>query len=125
MGRSVKRYCSAAHILPKPLLEQVQQFAAGKTMYVPYAVSRRDFNRMKVLDLRMQGYSLRDIAYRTGLSLRGVCKILQRDRERALAILQLFTTPGREDAGDVTGESERGETPPPRRSQDVTTEELT
>ena len=125
MGRSVKRYCSAAQILPKPLLEEVQRYAAGKTMYVPYAVSRRDFNRMKVLDLRMQGFSVSQIAYRMGLSRRGVSKILQRDRERAQSILQLCTTHGREEAVDFPCESAFGEMPPSRRGPSCTTEEHT
>ncbi len=123
MSRSVKRYLNAAQLLPKPLLAELQQYAAGKMLYVPYPVTRRDFNRLRVLDLRMQGYSVTQIAYRTGLSRRGVSKILQRDRERALTILQLFTTAACEGAADAPGESARGETPPPRQRRDYTTEE--
>ena len=116
MGRSVKRYQNAAQLLPKSLLAELQQYAAGKMLYVPHPVTRREFNRLKVLDLRMQGYSVTQIAYRTGLSRRGVSKILQRDRERALTILQLFTTCSDDAAQNFTGETGVGETPPPRQS---------
>lgn len=68
MSRSVKRYHNAAQLLPKRLLTELQHYAAGKVLYVPYAITRREFNRMKVLDLRMQGYSLNQIAYRMGLT---------------------------------------------------------
>jgi Mor family transcriptional regulator len=115
MGRSVKRYQNAAQLLPKPLLAELQNYAAGKMLYVPHRVSRREFNRLKVLDLRMQGYSVTQIAYRTGLSRRGVSKILQRDRERALTILQLFTSSRDEEDQKFPGERESGETPPSRR----------
>lgn len=88
MGRSVKRYQNASKILPKPLLAEVQRLAAGKVLYIPYPVTRRDFNRLKVLDLRMQGYSISQIAFRMGISKRWVCKILANDRERAFTTLR-------------------------------------
>ena len=116
MGRSVKRYQNAAQLLPKPLLAELQNYAAGKMLYVPYPVTRRDFNRMRVLDLRMQGYSLSQIAYRTGLCKSSVSKILQKDRLRALTILQIYTTSASEEVTDGSDESASGETPPSRRS---------
>ena len=61
MRRSVKRYQNAAQLLPKPLLKELQHYAAGKMLYVPHPITRREFNRLKVLDLRMQGYSPTEI----------------------------------------------------------------
>jgi len=123
MGRSVKRYQNAAQLLPKALLAELQHYAAGKMLYVPHPITRRDFNRMKVLDLRMQGHTVAQIAYKTGLSRRGVEKILQRDRERALAVLRLVQVVGGADTGDSPGESESGEMPSSRRKPTGTTEE--
>jgi Mor family transcriptional regulator len=90
MGRSVKRYQNAAKLLPKALLQELQQYAAGKMLYVPYPITRREFNRLKVLDLRAQGYSLNQIAFRMGMTRQGVCRILRQDRQRALAIMNML-----------------------------------
>jgi len=116
MGRSVKRYQNALKILPKPLLQEVQRLAAGKVLYIPYPVTRRDFNRLKVLDLRMQGYSLNQIAFRTGLTRQGVCKILQRDRQRALTVVNMIYQGDACVEGEDSCHRESGETPPSRRT---------
>ena len=123
MGRSVKRYQNAATILPKPLLMEVQRLAAGKVLYIPYPVTRRDFNRLKVLDLRMQGYSLNQIAFRTGLTRQGVCKILQRDRQRALTIVNMIYQEEAFDEGDDGCHREPGEKPPSRRNASLESQE--
>lgn len=123
MGRSVKRYQNAATILPKPLLMEVQRLAAGKVLYIPYPVTRRDFNRLKVLDLRMQGYSLNQIAFRTGLTRQGVCKILQRDRQRALTIVNMIYQVEAFDEGDAGCHREPGEKPPSRRNASLESQE--
>ncbi len=93
MSRSVKRYQNAEKILPKQLLRDLQQYASGKMLYVPYPVCKREFNRRSVLDLRMQGYSLAAIARRLGMSRQNVCRILQVDRQRALTILACLSEP--------------------------------
>ena len=116
MGRSVKRYHNAAKILPKSLLAEVQRLAAGKVLYIPYPVTRRDFNRLKVLDLRMQGYSISQIAYRVGITKRGVCKILQKDRERAFTILRHLGRGDTAETVNTVGNRESGEMPPSRRT---------
>jgi len=90
MGRSIKRYQNAAKLLPKKLLQELQQYAAGQMLYVPRLLTRRTFNRLKVLDFRAQGYSLDEIAFRMGMSRQGVCRILRVDRQRALAVLNLL-----------------------------------
>ena len=116
MSRSVKRYHNAAQLLPKKLLTELQQYAAGKVLYVPHPITRREFNRLKVLDLRMQGYSISQIAYRIGITQRGVCKILQKDRERAFTLLRYFGR-GSDAEQDGSGvDSQSGEMPPSRRS---------
>ena len=123
MGRAVKRYQNAAQILPKLLLQEVQRLAAGKVLYIPYPVTRRDFNRLKVLDLRMQGYSISQIAFRVGITQRGVCKILQKDRERAFTTLQYAGWGEGADRDDSAGNRAGGETPPSRRTASVQSEE--
>ena len=123
MGRSVKRYQNAATILPKPLLMEVQRLAAGKVLYIPYPVTRRDFNRLKVLDLRMQGYSLNQIAFRTGLTRQGVCKILQRDRQRALTIVNMIYQEEAFDEGDDGCHREPGEKSPSRQNASLESQE--
>jgi len=115
MGRSAKRYQNAAQLLPKPLLRELQHYAAGLMLYVPYPVTRREFNRLKVLDLRMQGYTLTAIARRLGMSRQNVCRILKVDRQRALTILALCSEPTDATDLDHPGETGSGETPPPRR----------
>ena len=116
MSRSQKRYQNAAQLLPKPLLRELQHYAAGKMLYVPYPVTRREFNRLKVLDLRMQGHSLTAIARRLGMSRQNVCRILKIDRQRALTILALCSEPTDTTGADHPGEMGSGETPPPRQS---------
>lgn len=123
MGRSVKRYQNASKLLPKPLLQELQRYAAGKVLYVPYPVTRRDFNRLKVLDLRMQGYSISQIAYRVGITKRGVCKILQKDRERAFTTLRYLGWGDDAETVDTVGNHESGETPPSRRTPSSQSEE--
>ncbi len=121
---SVKRYQNAAHILPKSLLAEVQRLAAGKVLYVPYPVTRRDFNRMKVLDLRAQGYSISQIAFRMGISKRWVCKILAKDRERAFTTLRYLGWDDDAEPGQTRGHHEAGEKPPSRRSASDKAEEV-
>lgn len=116
MSRSMKRYQNAAQLLPKPLLRELQHYAAGKMLYVPYLVTRREFNRLKVLDLRMQGHTLTAIAHRLGMSRQNVCRILKVDRQRALTILALCSERIDTTDRDHPGETGSGETPPSRRS---------
>jgi len=116
MGRSVKRYQNAAKLLPKALLQELQHYAAGKMLYVPYPISRRDFNRLKVLDLRTQGYSLNQIAFRTGMTRQGVCRILRQDRQRALAIMNMLYEGREGEHGDEAINRDSGETPPSRQT---------
>ncbi|HEY3418518.1 MAG TPA: helix-turn-helix domain-containing protein [Armatimonadota bacterium] len=123
MGRSVKRYQNAATILPKPLLMEVQRLAAGKVLYIPYPVTRREFNRLKVLDLRMQGYSISQIAFRVGITQRGVCKILQNDRERAFTTLRYVGWGGDADEGEDVDNREPGEKPPSRQNASLESQE--
>lgn len=124
MGRSTKRYQNAAQILPFALLQQVQNLAAGLVLYVPYPVTRRDFNRLKVLDLRTQGYSISQIAFRVGITPRAVFKILQNDRERALITLQYLGWGEESETDDKVEKPASGETSPPCEMASILTEEL-
>jgi hypothetical protein len=123
MGWKATRYRNAAAVLPKDLLAQVQEYLGGTTVYVPKPVKRKEVHRLLVLDLRMQGYTLVQIAYRTGLSRRGVMKILQRDRERAQALLRLVNEGQYAYPGNTTVGSETGETTPSLEKPDAMTEE--
>lgn len=123
MGRSVKRYQNAAKVLPKSLLQELQRHAAGKVLYVPYPVTRREFNRLKVLDLRTQGYSISQIAFRIGISKRWVCQLLANDRERAFTTLRYLGWGGEEEVCQTSGNHEAGETPPSRRTASLQSEE--
>ncbi|MHB9129978.1 MAG: hypothetical protein ACYDBB_02675 [Armatimonadota bacterium] len=123
MSRSVKRYQNAAKLLPKALLQELQQYAAGKMLYVPYPITRREFNRLKVLDLRTQGYSLNQIAFRTGMTRQGVCRILRQDRQRALAIMNMLYPGCESEHDDNERDSNAGEMPPSRQTPSPRSEE--
>lgn len=122
MASLTKRYRNAAGILPKAVLAQVQEYAAGLTLYIPYPVRRQDVTRLKVLDLRMQGYSLTQIARRVGCTKQNVLRILKVDRQRALALLALCTDAADATPGETAGGSEPGESARSPKTGDGRTE---
>lgn len=74
---------NAAQVLPKPLLREVQRYAAGVSLWVPVVTPRAQQHRMQVLALRAQGLKIREIATEVEISQRQVKSILHRDRHEA------------------------------------------
>jgi len=83
----VKRYIKAADVFPSELLHKLSEALGGKEAYVwiPAArnVNRAERNRY-LLDLRLQGYSAREIAVRLFMNERTVWRILARLRKAGL-----------------------------------------
>ena len=81
-------YRNAARVLPRKLLEQVQEYASGEVLYIPTAHSRVTRRKVLVLMLRAQGLTMREIASRVRISERRVRQILAAHRrQETLAIL--------------------------------------
>lgn len=81
MTRQPTRHCNAADVLPRPLLERVQDAVDGQavSLWIPsrHADAARD-RAERVFELRRQGLAAPAIAAEVGLGERRVYQILAR-----------------------------------------------
>jgi len=85
--RHKPRSYNAKTVLPAALLKKVQEYAAGKTLYIPARPNSRKDTQMRIIAMYNMGARQCDIARYLGLNVCYVGQVVRAEKKRVAQLL--------------------------------------